>query len=63
MEEKHEDVDDVGSASSDSFIDDSEDEGPSISGQDEKLHIEASGIRLSICYFGSAGFICCLMYC
>lgn len=40
MTEKHEDVEDVGSVSTDSFIDDSEDDGPSTSGQDEQLHLE-----------------------
>lgn len=40
MEEKHEDVDDVGSASGDSFIDDSEDDGPSTSGKDDQFHLE-----------------------
>lgn len=44
MTEKHEDVEDVGSVSTDSFIDDSEDDGPSTSGQDEQLHLEASDI-------------------
>ncbi|KAF3452373.1 hypothetical protein FNV43_RR02806 [Rhamnella rubrinervis] len=37
MEENHEEMEDVGDASSDSFIDDSEDDGPSTSGQDERL--------------------------
>lgn len=49
MEEKHEDVDDVGSASGDSFIDDSEDDGPSTSGKDDQFHLEASDISFSIC--------------
>ncbi|XP_022144469.1 protein CHROMATIN REMODELING 20-like [Momordica charantia] len=40
MEEKNEEVEDVGSASGDSFIDESEDDGPSTSGQDEQLHLE-----------------------
>lgn len=47
MEEKHEDVEDVGSASGDSFIDESEDDEPSTSG--EQLHLEASDISFSIC--------------
>jgi hypothetical protein len=42
MEEKPEEVEDVESSSSDSFIDDSEDDGPSTSGQDEGLRLEAS---------------------
>lgn len=49
MEEKNEEVEDVGSASGDSFIDESEDDGPSTSGQDEQLHLEASHISFSIC--------------
>ncbi|GMY20566.1 protein CHROMATIN REMODELING 20, partial [Fagus crenata] len=40
MEEKPEEVEDVESSSSDSFIDDSEDDGPSTSGQDEGLRLE-----------------------
>ncbi|KAA0040430.1 protein CHROMATIN REMODELING 20 isoform X3 [Cucumis melo var. makuwa] len=51
MEEKHEDVDDVGSASGDSFIDDSEDDGPSTSGKDDQLHLEASDISFFICIY------------
>lgn len=35
-------VDDVESASSDSFIDDSDDDGPSVSAEDDGLHLEAS---------------------
>ncbi|GFS30185.1 P-loop containing nucleoside triphosphate hydrolases superfamily protein [Actinidia rufa] len=42
MEEKHEELDDVESATSDSFIDDSDDDGPSISGENDGLHLEAS---------------------
>ena len=42
MEEKHEEVDDVESATSDSFIDDSDDDGPSVSGENDGLHLEAS---------------------
>lgn len=34
MEKNHNEMDDVADASSDSFIDDSEDDGPSTSGQD-----------------------------
>lgn len=40
MEENHEEMEDVGDASSDSFIDDSEDDEPSTSGQDG-LFLEA----------------------
>ncbi|EXB93143.1 Transcriptional regulator ATRX-like protein [Morus notabilis] len=43
MEENHEDVEDVGDSSSDSFIDDSEDDGPSTSGRDDdELQMEAT---------------------
>ncbi|PON45964.1 hypothetical protein PanWU01x14_254720 [Parasponia andersonii] len=43
MEENHEEVEDVEISSSDSFIDDSEDDGPSTSGRDnDGLHPEAS---------------------
>lgn len=41
MEENHDEVEDVAGASSDSFIDDSEDDGPSTSGQDDGSFIEA----------------------
>ncbi|XP_048324064.1 protein CHROMATIN REMODELING 20 isoform X2 [Ziziphus jujuba] len=40
MEENHDEVEDVAGASSDSFIDDSEDDGPSTSGQDDGSFIE-----------------------
>ncbi|KAK9292419.1 hypothetical protein L1049_020389 [Liquidambar formosana] len=40
MGENHEEVEDVESASSDSFIDDSDDEEPSKSGQDEEVFLE-----------------------
>ncbi|XP_062144100.1 protein CHROMATIN REMODELING 20 isoform X4 [Alnus glutinosa] len=40
MEEKPEEVEDAESTSGESFIDGSEDEGPSTSGQDEGLHLE-----------------------
>lgn len=48
MEENHEEVEDVVEpSSSDSFIDDSEDDGPSTSGRDEDgLHPEASLLYL-----------------
>lgn len=42
MEEKHEEVEDVESASSDSFIIDTDDDEPSTSGQDDGLHLEES---------------------
>ncbi|KAH7839935.1 hypothetical protein Vadar_010494 [Vaccinium darrowii] len=42
MEEKDGEVDDIESASSDSFIDDSDGEGPSISGEDDGLHFEVN---------------------
>ncbi|XVF42366.1 hypothetical protein PTKIN_Ptkin01aG0356300 [Pterospermum kingtungense] len=42
MEEKHEEVEDVESASSDSFIVDTDDDEPSTSGQDDGLHFEES---------------------
>jgi hypothetical protein len=43
MEEKPEEVEDAESTSGESFIDGSEDEGPSTSGQDdEELHLEVS---------------------
>lgn len=42
MKEKHEEVEDVASASSDSFILDSDGDEPSTSGQDDGLHLEAS---------------------
>lgn len=43
MEENHEEVEDAESSSSDSFIDDSEDDGPSTSGRDDEgLHPEVS---------------------
>jgi hypothetical protein len=42
MEEKPEEVEDAESTSGESFIDGSEDEGPSTSGQDEGLHLEVS---------------------
>ncbi|XP_022742818.1 protein CHROMATIN REMODELING 20 isoform X3 [Durio zibethinus] len=42
MEEKHEGVEDVESASSDSFIIDSDDDEPSLLGQDDGLHFEQS---------------------
>ncbi|XWS58430.1 hypothetical protein CRYUN_Cryun08bG0033000 [Craigia yunnanensis] len=41
MEEKHDEVEDVDSPSSDSFIIDSDDDEPSTSGQDDGLHFEA----------------------
>ncbi|XP_022742817.1 protein CHROMATIN REMODELING 20 isoform X2 [Durio zibethinus] len=41
MEEKHEGVEDVESASSDSFIIDSDDDEPSLLGQDDGLHFES----------------------
>ncbi|XP_031283826.1 protein CHROMATIN REMODELING 20 isoform X1 [Pistacia vera] len=40
MEDKHEEVEDIESASGDSFIADSDDDAPSTSGQDDELHIE-----------------------
>ncbi|KAL5770535.1 hypothetical protein ACOSP7_014689 [Xanthoceras sorbifolium] len=42
MEDKHDEVEDIESASGDSFIDDSDDDGPSTSGQEDDLHLEAS---------------------
>lgn len=42
MEDKHEEVEDTESVSDDSFVADSDDDAPSISGQDDELHIEAS---------------------
>lgn len=42
MEDKHEEMEDIESASGDSFIADSDDDTPSISRQDDELHIEAS---------------------
>lgn len=45
MEEKDGEVDDIESASSDSFIDDSDDDGPSISAEDDGLHFEACRYR------------------
>lgn len=43
MEDKHEEVEETESSSGDSFIDDeSYDDEPSTSGQDEGLHLEAS---------------------
>lgn len=44
MEEKLEEVEDAKSISSDSFIDDSEGDEPSTSGQEEGLHFEASDL-------------------
>ncbi|KAL5768111.1 hypothetical protein ACOSQ2_014894 [Xanthoceras sorbifolium] len=40
MEDKHDEVEDIESASGDSFIDDSDDDGPSTSGQEDDLHLE-----------------------
>lgn len=45
MEDKSEEVEDIESASGDSFIADSDDDAPSTSGQDDKLHIEVSWIN------------------
>ncbi|KAF8401989.1 hypothetical protein HHK36_012940 [Tetracentron sinense] len=42
MEEKQEDIEDAESTSSDSFIDDSDDDGPSTSGHDNESHLEAT---------------------
>lgn len=41
-DEKHEEVEDIESDSGDSFIVDSESDEPSISGQDDGLHLEVS---------------------
>lgn len=50
MEEKHEEVEDVESASSDSFIIDTDDDEPSTSGQDDGLHLEASLLMVPFYY-------------
>jgi transcriptional regulator ATRX len=42
MEEKNEEVQDIDSASSDSFIDDDENDEPSTSGQDDGTRIQVS---------------------
>lgn len=41
-DEKHSEVEDIESDSGDSFIVDSESDEPSISGQDDELHLEVS---------------------
>lgn len=67
MEEKPEEADDVESTSSDSFIDGledgSEDDGPSTSGQDEGMRLEASQhLDLSQKYVVSVSCLCIIIF-
>lgn len=59
MEENHDEMEDVAGASSDSFADDSEDDGPSTSGQDDGSFIEAGHCT---CFYLLHLFVFSLIY-
>lgn len=60
MEENLEEAEDAKSTSSDSFIDGSEDDGPSTFGQDERLHFEASVFEEDYVLHTSPARVSCL---